>query len=163
MELNKKQLNNIKQLTSWKFTLYMVKHLPMGFLAGLKIDHLSAKKCTTSVPFNYLTKNPFQSMYFAVQSMAAELSTASTCLLAVTGQSPSIAFIIVDCSAEFHKKATSKVFFTCHNAAKAFEAVEECKQTNEPVTVTFETEGRMKDGTLVSTFKFTWSFKVRKS
>jgi hypothetical protein len=150
-----------KQVTGWKFKLYLFFQLPMGWIAGLRVVELSKEKCVTSVPFKWLTKNPFRSMYFAVQSMAAELSTASTCLLAVTGEKPSIAFIIVDCKAKFSKKATGRVYFTCENAANAFEAVEFCKKTGEATSATFRTIGRMKDGTIVSEFEFTWSFKMR--
>jgi hypothetical protein len=95
--------------------------------------------------------------------MAAELSTASTCLLAVSGQTPSIAFIIVSCKAEFHKKAVDRVFFTCEDAGQAFDAVERCKKSGEAETATFHTVGKMKDGTIVANFEFTWSFKQRRS
>ncbi|MEQ9467239.1 MAG: thioesterase [Ekhidna sp.] len=141
----------------------MMKSLPMGWIAGLRVRELDSGKCTTSVPFKYLTKNPFKSTYFAVQSMAAELSTATPCLLAVTGKKPSIAFIIVDLKATFSKKATDRVYFTCEDGAKAFEAVEKCIQTGESVAATFKTIGKMKDGTIVSEFEFTWSFKQRSS
>ncbi|MFT7230945.1 MAG: hypothetical protein ACI8TA_000147 [Cyclobacteriaceae bacterium] len=135
----------------------------MGYLAGLKIESVSKEKCTTSVPYKWLNKNPFQSMYFAVQSMAAELSTATTCLVATSGERPSIAFIIVSCKANFIKKATSKVYFTCENAHEAFEAVEFCKINDGAVAKTFKTIGRQTDNTIVSEFEFTWSFKTRKS
>lgn len=160
-KLTEQQEKLRRQVTGWKFKLYLLFQLPMGWIAGLKVVELSKDKCVTSVPFKWLTKNPFQSMYFAVQSMAAELSTASTCLLAVTGEKPSIAFIIVDCKAQFLKKATDRVYFSCENAANAFEAVETCKKSGEATTATFRTTGRMKDGTIVAEFEFTWSFKMR--
>jgi len=163
IELNSKQHKMVKQVTSAQFKWFLFTQLPMGWIAGLKVQSLSPEKCVTSVPFKWLTKNPFKSMYFAVQSMAAELSTASTCLLATTGQKPSVAFIIVDMKAAFYKKATSRVFFTCKDASQAFEAVEKCKETGQAQTVTFKTEGKMEDGTVVSEFEFTWSFKQRKS
>lgn len=134
----------------------------MGFLAGLRIRELDENKCVTSVPFKWLTKNPFRSMYFAVQSMAAELSTATPCLLAVQGHQPSIAFIIVDLKASFYKKATGRVFFSCVDGLNAFDAVDAAIKTGEPQTAVFKTEGKMKDGTLVSSFEVTWSFKQRK-
>ncbi|MCB1035013.1 MAG: hypothetical protein KDD47_14390 [Acidobacteria bacterium] len=40
-------------------------------------------------------------------------------------------------------------------------AVEETLATGEPATATVETVGRMADGTEVSRFRFTWSFKKR--
>ena len=164
MELNAKQQKLASQVTSgFKFPLYLMKSLPMGWIAGLRIRELSPEKCVTSVPFKNLNKNPFKSIYFAVQSMAAELSTASPCLLAITGQKPSVAFIIVDLKANFTKKATGRVYFTCEDGEKAFEAVEKCIPTGESAEATFRTVGKMKDGTVVSEFEFTWSFKQRKS
>jgi hypothetical protein len=162
-KMNDSQAKLVKQVTSGKFRWYLFMQLPMGWIAGLRVVELSKNKCITSVPFKWLTKNPFRSMYFAVQSMAAELSTASTCLLAVSGQKPSIAFIIVDMKANFYKKAVDKVYFTCENAGNAFDAVEDCIKTGESASATFKTTGKMKDGTVVSEFEFTWSFKQRKS
>lgn len=159
--LSSKQKKLVKQVTGFKFKLYVLMKLPMGLLANLKVEKLTADECITSVPFNWLTKNPFKSMYFAVQSMAAELSTASTCLLAVRGKKPSVAFIIVNCKANFFKKATSRVYFTCSDAGKAFEAVEKCIENKAAETVTFKTVGKMIDGTVVSEFEFTWSFRQR--
>ncbi len=153
-----------KQITtSWKFALYMLKGLPMGFIAGLRIAHLDKEKCIATVPFKYLTKNPFKSSYFAVQAMAAELSTATGCLLAVAGTKPSVAFIIVDMKATFAKKAISKVFFECLDVKNGFDAVEKAISTGEAQVATFKTIGRMADGTIVSEFEFSWSFKQRSS
>jgi len=145
------------------FYFYLLKNLPMGWIAGLRIRKLDHAKCITSVPFKWLTKNPFKSMYFAVQAMAAELSTASGCLLAVYGVKPSVAFIIIDLQAKFYKKATDRVYFECLDVKNAFEAVEECMKTKESKTATFKTVGKMRDGTIVSEFEFTWSFKQRSS
>ncbi|MEQ8903819.1 hypothetical protein [Ekhidna sp.] len=164
MELNPKQKRLASQVTSgFKFPLFMIKSLPMGWIAGLRVRELDSEKCTTSVPFKYLTKNPFKSTYFAVQSMAAELSTATPCLLAITGKKPSVAFIIVDLKATFSKKATDRVYFTCEDGMNAFNAVEKCIETGEAAEATFKTVGKMKDGTIVSEFEFTWSFKQRGS
>ncbi len=163
-KLNSKQQKLADQVTSgFKFPLYLMKSLPMGWLAGLRVRELTSDSCTTSVPFKNLNKNPFRSIYIAVQSMAAELSTASPCLLAITGQKPSVAFIIVDLKAKFTKKATSRVYFTCEDGEKAFEAVDKCISSGEAAEATLKTVGRMKDGTVVSEFEFTWSFKQRKS
>ncbi|MEQ9404652.1 MAG: DUF4442 domain-containing protein [Cyclobacteriaceae bacterium] len=164
MELNARQTKLISRIKKGSlFALYLFKSLPMGWIAGLRIRELTSEQCITSVPFKRLNKNPFKSIYFAVQSMAAELSTASGCLLAVEGQKPSIAFIIVDMKATFLKKATDRVYFTCNDCSSAFEAVQRCIESGESETTTFKTVGSMKDGTVVAEFEFTWSFKQRKS
>ena len=48
----------------------MLRHLPMAFLAGLKVKKLSNSIAEVTVPFNFLNKNPFNSIYFAVLTMA---------------------------------------------------------------------------------------------
>ncbi|GAB4239767.1 MAG: DUF4442 domain-containing protein [Ekhidna sp.] len=164
MALNPGQSKLAHRITKGSlFSLYLFSNLPMGWIAGLRIREINEKRCITSVPFKWLNKNPFKSTYFAVQSMAAELSTAAACLLAVQGHKPSIAFIIVDLKASFSKKATGRVYFTCEDNPKAFEAVEKCIKTGDAVEATFKTIGKMKDGTVVSEFEFTWSFKQRSS
>jgi len=162
-------MNSVQQKFARKVTnpffmrLYMLSSLPMGLLAGLRVREVTDTQTVVSVPFKYLNKNPFRSIYFAVQSMAAEMSTATACLLAVQGHKPSVAFIIVDLKAHFTKKATGRVYFTCEDNRQAFEAVEKCIETGEAEQATFKTTGKMKDGTVVSEFQFTWSFKQRKS
>ena len=145
------------------FALFLFSKLPMGWIAGLRVKEINEQRCITSVPFKRLNKNPFKSTYFAVQSMAAELSTAAGCALAIYKKRPSVALIIVDLKATFHKKATSRVYFTCEDVQKAFNAVNQCVKSGNSEQVTLKTTGKMKDGTVVSEFEFTWSFKQRKS
>lgn len=161
-QLNQTQKKLKNQVTNaWKFGLFLLLKLPMGFISGMRLHVLEENTCVTSVPFNVLTKNPFRSTYFAVQSMAAELSTAAPCMLATAGITPSVAFIIVDLKATFMKKATDRVAFTCSDGLLAFEAVGRALSTGQAQTATFKTVGKMKDGTIVSEFEFTWSFKQR--
>ena len=150
-----------KFLNPFLFRLHALFNVPAGFIAGMKLIELDVHHAVSTIPFKWLNINPFQSTYFAVQSMAAELSTAALALLAIQGKHPSVALIIIDLEAEFPKKATGRVKFTCEDGLAFFEAVEKCIETNEPTTVKAKTVGRMEDGTIVSTFHFTWSFKQR--
>lgn len=160
-DLQKKTAQQVRKYLYMK--TYMMFNLPMGFWAGLRVREFDENKAVVSVPFKNLNKNPFKSIYFAVQSMAAEMSTAAACLVAIQGQSPSVAFIIVDLKANFTKKASGRTYFTCEDVPKAFDAVEKCIESGESEQATFKTVGRLKDGTVVSEFEFTWSFKQRKS
>lgn len=153
----------LRVTTPWKFGLFLFTKLPMGLLAGLRLHHLDEQSCTTSVPCNFLTKNPFNSTYFAVLSMAAELSTGAHCLLATGGRRPSVALIIIDMQAKFLKKATDRVHFTCTEGQKAHDAVAISVANKTAQTTTLHTVGKMKDGTIVAEFAFTWSFKERTS
>ena len=143
------------------FKLFSISKLPLAFFTGLKILKFTEDECITSVRLKYLNKNPFQSTYFAVLSMAAELSTGTFAIMAVAGQSPSIALIITSMKADFIKKTTGRTTFTCTEGSKLVGAVEKIIKTNESQVETVSTIGRNESGEVIASFEFTWSFKQR--
>ena len=153
----------------WKnpflFSLYFLFNVPMGWFSGMKIKEISEKECITFLPFKWYyrwqNKNPYKSMYFAVQSMGAELSTASLATLATKGYNKSIALIVTEMSSKYFKKATGDLTFKCNDGEKIFDAVNKAVKTKKGVVAKVKTIGKMKDGTVVSEFYFTWSFKIR--
>lgn len=148
-------------LSPLKQKIFYLKSLPMGLISGIKITRLDEEKAVAEVPYRWRNKNPFRSMYFAVQSMAAELSTAAPVFMALKGIDASIAFIIVDLKAEFVKKAQSRVIFTCTDYEKIFTAISQLDASNDTTVVTAKTVGRDTSNQEVSVFYFTWSFKLR--
>ena len=136
--------------------------LPMAFIAGLKIVHIDENICRVSTKLNFLTKNPFRSTYFAVLSMAAELSTGLYALLFTTGAHPGVALIITGLNAKFLKKATGTTTFTCLESNKLRDAVVQAQKTGESAVTTVKSIGKNKEGETVAEFEFTWSFKQRK-
>lgn len=142
---------------------YFLAKLPLGAIAGLTITHLDGDSCEVVVPFGWRTRNPFGSMYFAAQSMGAELSCAGLALTAARGGSESVSVLPVALSGRFEKRAIADVTFTCPDGQAVYRAVNETLATGEGVTAETKTTGRMADGTVVSEFSFTWSFKRRSS
>lgn len=141
--------------------LFLLQKLPLAFFAGLRVLSHDDKCCVTTMPYGWMTKNPFRSMYFAAQAMAAEFSTALPGVLAIEKSGKDVAMIIVDLKAEFVKKASSKTTFTCNDGIKFSHGVEECIQSGESVQIEGLSEGRDSNGEVVSMFRVTWSFKVR--
>ena len=135
--------------------------LPLAFITGLKIIDFTNDECVTSVRFKYLNKNPFDSTYFAVLSMAAELSTGAIALLAAEGRHPSVAKIITSMKADFVKKATGRTKFTCTEGKKLFSAVDKAIAAKESQVETVSSVGCDESGDVVAHFEFTWSFKQR--
>jgi hypothetical protein len=161
IQLSEKQEKFRKYLSSgFIFKMFLLAKLPLGFISGMKIKHLDANTCVSTIPYRWLTRNPFGSTYFAALSMAAELSNGALALMAVEGTE--VAVIIVNLEAQFIKMAKNLTTFTCNDGHKLFEAVEEAKRTGQPVTATVNTVGVSEDGVTVATFKLTWSFKARK-
>ncbi len=133
----------------------------MGFLNGLRIIEIDKKHASVSVPYNYLTKNPFRSLYFAVQSMAAELSSGAMAIAEVKAAPRPVSMLVFDTQAKFTKKAQSKVVFTCNDGEAISRAVQETLKTGEGKTVSITSIGIDEAGNQVSEFQFTWTFKVK--
>jgi hypothetical protein len=148
-------------LNSLKFRFWLFLKMPIALIAGMRIRELDRNSCRTSIPYKWLSQNPFRSIYFATQAMAAELSTGALAMLSIQGLDPSVAMLVVGMEAEYTKKASSRVYFTCEQGDRIFAAVDRCLTTGEGEAVTVETVGRLEDGSEVSRFRFTWSFKRR--
>ena len=148
-------------LSTIKQKLYFAKNLPMGLISGIKLTELDEGRAVSEVTFRWLNKNPFNSIYFAVLSMAAELSTAAPTMLALKAVDADIALIIVDLRAEFVKKAQTTISFTCLEYDEIDKAIGRLKQPGDTASVTVKTVGRDAGDEEVATFYFTWSFKRR--
>jgi hypothetical protein len=142
-----------------KQRLYFLRMLPMALLTGTRLRVLNFEKAQATVPFFWWNKNPFGSIYFAVMSMAAELSTAAPAMLAIKGCEGKIALIIVDMKAVFVKKAKTKITFTCTDYLAIFEELQGLKNTGDMVSFTTKTEGTNAQNEVVAAFEFTWMFK----
>lgn len=161
VQLTEKQERLLKRMRSkFNYFFYTLFNVPSAFIAGVKLDHLSGDRCVTSVSYKFLNKNPFRSIYFAVISMAAELSTGCLVMVATEGFEKKIGFIVVDLKASFHSKAKGKVEFICEDGQILSEAVQKCLETGKQTEVKLKTIGKMKDGSVGSEFYFTWTLKV---
>lgn len=139
--------------------LFLLAKLPMALAAGVRIRALDTAQCQVTVPARWRNQNPFGSMYFAVQAMAAEMSTGAPALVACRAADPPVRSLITGMTSEFTAQGKSLVTFTCTDVAALTAAVERALQTSESVQVQVPTVGTQADGTVVSRFTFTWSFK----
>lgn len=148
-------------LSKWRMKLFMIKLLPMAFLAGLKVMKIDHDCAEVSIPYKYLNKNPFKSIYFAAQSMAAELSTGILAMAAVKDQEKPISMLVLNMNSSYHKKALGKIVFTCRDGMEIANTVEAAAKNNEGQTITVKSVGRNENGEKVSEFEFTWTFKLK--
>lgn len=139
----------------------MLAKLPMAYLAGLRIKAVSPDHAAVTISYKYLNKNPFNSIYFACLSMAAELSTGVLCMMHVYKSNPAVSMLVVNLEADFTKKAVGKITFTCHDGQMIQEAADRTKQTGEGVTFTATSIGIDEKGDQVAAFRFTWSMKAK--
>ncbi|MCG3164329.1 MAG: hypothetical protein POELPBGB_00083 [Bacteroidia bacterium] len=149
-------------LNYFLFNLFLLIKLPAAFFCGLNIKKLDADNCEVTLPYGWRSQNPFQSIYFAAQAMAAEMSTGALALLAIENANAPVGMLVVNIEATFTKKADKLTTFTCTEGAKVFEAIDTALKTGEKVPVRIESVGTMSDGTEVARFFITWSFKRKK-
>lgn len=161
-DLNPKQAQyRQKVLNKWLFKLFLLKNMPIALLAGLRIRALTAESAVVSIPFKWLSQNPFKSVYFATQAMAAEMSTGVLGMMAIQGSPYRVSMLVLKLEAEYTKKAAERVYFACENGDEIMAAVNKTLTDGLGVTVNCKSIGRLKDGTIVSTFTIVWSFKAK--
>lgn len=144
-----------------KYKLFMLLQLPMAFISGLQLVSIDESSASVAVRFKWLNQNPFRSIYFAVLSMAAELSTGIMAFGNIYERNPSVSMLVTKMEAEFFKKAVGKIIFTCKNGNQIANAIEESIQTNAATEVKCESIGMNEKGEIVAKFYFVWSFKAK--
>ncbi len=135
--------------------------LPSAYICGVRVKHLDEKKCVVSVKHRWINQNPFKSMFWAVQGMAAELSTAAIMIGKIRASDKKISMLVVANEAKYTKKATGRITFTCHQGTLIDETLNKAMETGEGQTVWLESVGVNEEGIAVSTFRFEWSVKVK--
>lgn len=152
----------IKQMKSpVKFRLFLFAKLPAAYFAGVRVREIDEKKCIVTVPYKWLSQNPFRSTYFACLSMAAEMSTGSLAMAHLYKINPPVSMLVVKVESEYFKKAVGRTSFVCEDGELFQKAVEETIATGEARTVKARSVGRNKEGEMVAEFYITWSFKVK--
>ena len=141
-----------------KFALFK---LPAAYFSGVRVKSISEESCVTSVKHRWINQNPFKSMFWAVQGMAAELSTGALVMSCIKDSNARISMLVANNRANFSKKATGRITFTCNDGLAIKEAIEKAVETGEGQTCWMKSEGKDSNGDLVSVFEFEWTVKVK--
>ncbi len=144
------------------FRFFLFQKLPAAFFSGLRIQHFDENKCVVRIRYSWFSQNPFQSIYFAVEAMAAEMTCGMLAFAQVYQRVPKISMLVVSTQANFIKKATGTILFSCEDGLAIQEAIQETIATGEGKTVICKTVGTNEKGEVVAEFNFTWSFKAKK-
>ncbi|WP_434774658.1 DUF4442 domain-containing protein [Pseudomonas oryzihabitans] len=143
------------------FNLFAWTKIPIAKIAGLRLRHLDATGCQMQVTHGWLNQNPFKSMFWAVEGMAAEFSTGLLADLHIRRSGQRFAMLVVAMSASFTKKAVGTIVFRCDQGAVIAAALAQARETGEPQAVQLRSVGTDESGEQVAEFFFTWSFKAR--
>ncbi len=146
-----------------KFRMFLFWKLPAAFFSGIKVEDIDVRKSVVSVPYKWLTQNPFHSTYFASLAMAAEMSTGILAMMHIYKQTPSVSMLVTNMEATFFKKAVDKTFFLCEDGAQIHAAIQDAILSKESKSLTLKSTGTNKNGDVIAAFLFTWSFKVKQA
>jgi len=144
------------------FRFFLFQKLPAAFFAGLRIHYYDDQKCVVRIRYSWFSQNPFKSIYFAVEAMAAEMTCGMLAFAQVYQRVPKISMLVVGTQANFLKKATGTILFSCEDGLAIQAAINESIATGEGKTVICKTVGTNEKGEVVAEFNFTWSFKAKK-
>lgn len=149
------------RVTPIKLNAFLFFKLPAAFICGVRVRKFDDFSCVTSVKHRWINQNPFRSLFWAVQGMAAELSTGVLILNKIRASGKSIAIILVKNEASYFKKATGRIVFQCKEGEMIDKVIKEAIETGEGQTITLDVFGKNSDDVEVSHSKFTWSMKLR--
>ena len=138
----------------------MLLKLPAAWLSGVRLTSINDSKCEAKVRFKWINQNPYHSMFWAVQGMAAELTTGMLLTKCIQDSNANISMLLVSNKSSFHKKAVGKITFTCSEGKVAKQLI---NLTIENITskAWLKAKGYDEEGDFVSEFEFEWSCKKR--
>jgi photosystem II stability/assembly factor-like uncharacterized protein len=139
----------------------MLFKLPLAYLSGVRVQTLSEEQATVKITHKWMNQNPFKSMFWAAQGMAAEMSTGVLVMRAIADSKENVSMLVTHQEANFYKKATGKIVFTCKGGNEISKAIKMSKINKEGQVVQLIAEGKNEDGVVVSKFSFEWSLKVK--
>jgi hypothetical protein len=145
-----------------KLNSFLFFKLPSAFLCGVRVKEINNELCKATVTHRWINQNPFNSMYFAVQAMAAELTTGALVINEIQQSGAKISMLVANNKSNFSKKATGKITFICSDGVVVKEGIAKALETGEGQTFWLKSVGYNHEKIQVSEMHFEWTVKVKK-
>jgi hypothetical protein len=146
-----------------KLNKFLFFKLPSAFLCGVRVKQIDNTQCVVTVKHRWINQNPFNSMYFAVQAMAAELSTGALVMNHIQISGKKISMLVANNKGNFTKKATGRITFVCNDGHLAERTIHQAVLTGEGQTFWMKSIGTDENGIQVSEMDFEWSVRTKSS
>lgn len=151
----------MKFASPFKFNMFTMLRLPSAWLCGVRLREINEHSSRVTVRHRWINQNPFKSMFWAVQGMAAELSTGALVVSYIRNSEHKISMLVLNNKASFTKKATGKITFICEDGIKIDQAITQAIQSGEGQTCWMKAIGTNAEGIIVSEFEFEWTVKLK--
>jgi hypothetical protein len=149
------------QFTAGNLNKFLFFKLPSAFWCGVRAKSVDAHQCTVTVKHRWFNQNPFNSMYFAVQAMAAELTTGALVMFQIKKSGQKISMLVANNKSNFTKKATGRITFICSDGHLIEKAIQQTIETGEGQTFWMKSIGTNEKGDQVSEMDFEWSVLLK--
>ncbi|MEK9530142.1 MAG: DUF4442 domain-containing protein [Flavobacteriaceae bacterium] len=147
-------------ISSRSINRYCLFKLPAAYFAGVRVSSINKDACMASVRLKWINQNPFKSMFWAVQGMAAELSTGALIMASLHSSDIKASMLLIETKATFSKKAVGTITFECNQGSEVSKAVVK-SSTDGPQQMWLHACGIDSAGDEVSSFSFLWSIKAK--
>ena len=144
-----------------KYNLFLLRKLPAAYFCGVRIRSLDSDQCEIKITLNWFNKNPFKSMFWAAQGMAAELTTGLMITDKIKKSGYDISMLLISNSSNYFKKATGTIIFNCSQGNKIDDMIEKLINLKTPQKIVLSSTGINRQNVTVSKFTFEWSLKIR--
>jgi len=135
--------------------------LPAAWITGVRLIHLDDQGATASIKHRWINQNPYRSMFWAVQGMAAEFPTGILLTKQIRESGKNISMLVLNNKATFTKKATGRINFYCDQGEEARNAIKTLIKTRKPQTVWLHSTGTNEHNQIVSKFSFEWTLQLK--
>lgn len=149
------------KFTVSKINTFLFFKLPAAYWSGVRVKAIEDQMCQTTVRHRWRNQNPFRSMYFAVQAMAAELSTGALVMKKIAQSNTKISMLVARNTSTFTKKATGRIYFECHDGPLVDQAISQAKETGLGQEFWMKSIGKNAQGEQVCEMSFLWTIKVK--
>jgi hypothetical protein len=144
-----------------KINTFTFFKLPSAWWCGVRLKYIDKQRAIVMVKHKWFNQNPFKSMFWAVQGMAAEFSTGTMVIDQIKESGKNISMLVANNTANFSKKATGRITFTCEDGHLIKDALDKTIETGEGQTIWMKSVGVNEDGVVVSTFNFEWTVRLK--
>ena len=150
------------KFSKFQISLFTLLKLPSVWLCGIRVTSLEQSFCVAKVKHRWINQNPFNSMFWAVQGMAAELTTGMLLIQEIQISKRKVSMLVLNNKANFSKKALGRITFSCNSADLITNAIKKLLETDKPQTLWLTSKGMDENNDLVSTFEFEWTLLIKK-
>lgn len=92
---------------------FALTKIPLLFYVRPSVVEKSSERVVIKIPLGRRSKNHQGSMYFAALAMGADCSVGLLAVELINRQQEKISFIFKDFNAQFYRRATGDVYFSC--------------------------------------------------